>query len=89
MDLDDYEYTKEDLPELDRRAQQQSKYEEWMMSAQRKHIAGPNHHVRVVNWKNIDEVCYKAGLDVHEVSKAYREALDTGDVIFITYDEVS
>lgn len=57
------------------------------MSDLRKNIAGPNHVVRVVNGKNIFEVAEKAGLNLQKLREAYQEALDTGDILFITYEE--
>lgn len=75
------------LNDLDAESQKQGKYDDWMMSPDRARIAGPSHRVRVLTWRNIDEVCHKAGLDVLEMSKAYRKAIEKGDVIFVTYEE--
>ena len=76
------------LSDLDKQHQKRGDYEEWMMSDERKQIAGPNHHVRVVNWRNLEEVCEKAGLNPIKMRAAYQQALAAGDVIFVTYDEV-
>lgn len=75
-----------ELERLDRFHQKKGDYEEWMLSEERKHFAG-NQKVRVVNYANLEEVCAKAGLDVETVRKAYKEAVETGDIVFVTYEE--
>lgn len=80
-------FTKEDLAELDRRNMRLGQTEEWMLSDYRKEVAGPNNVVRIISWNNIDEVAYKADMDVHKLSAAYQEALQTDDILFVTYEE--
>lgn len=80
-------YTKADLKALDRWHQREGTYEEWMMSKERADIAGPKNVVRVINWVNLHDVCKRAGLDEHKVALAYREAVKTGDVLFVEYEE--
>lgn len=82
--MDDTE--KKNLEELDRFHQRKGDYEEWMLSEERTHFAG-NQIVRVINWTNLREVCQKAGLDETRVIAAYRESIETGDVLFVTYEE--
>jgi hypothetical protein len=74
------------LAEFDRFHMRRGDYEEWMLSEERQHFAG-NQKVRVVNYANIEEVCQKAGLNLEEVRRAHKEAVETGDIIFVTYEE--
>lgn len=74
------------LEEYDRFHMRKGDYEEWMLSEERKHFAG-DQKVRVVNSRNLSEVCRKAGLDEEKVRKAYAESIETGDILFVTYEE--
>lgn len=78
--------TLKNLKELDRFHMRKGDYHEWMLSDERTHFAG-NQKVRVVNYSNLEEVCRKAGLDVEKVRTAYKESIETGDILFVTYEE--
>lgn len=75
-----------ELAKLDKFHMRKGDYHEWMLSDERTHFAG-NQKVRVVNYSNLEEVCRKADLDVEKVRVAYKESIETGDILFVTYEE--
>lgn len=77
---------RQNLAKLDRFHQRKGDYAEWMVSEERTHFSG-NQKVRVVNSSNLHELCVKAGLDEAEVQRAHDEAVNTGDILFVTYEE--
>lgn len=77
-----------ELDQMDRFHMKRGDYAEWMLSDERTHFAG-NQKVRVVNSRNIPELCLKAELPEDKVREAYAEALATGDILFVTYEEDS
>jgi hypothetical protein len=74
------------LAELDQFHMKKGDYEHWMTSEERTYFAG-DQKVRVINSTNLHELCVKAGLDESKVQAAYAEALETGDILFVTYEE--
>lgn len=76
-----------ELARLDKFHMRKGDYEEWMLSEEREHFAG-DQKVRVVNYANIEEVCLRAGLDLEKVRQAYRTSVETGDILFVTYEEL-
>lgn len=77
---------RQNLKKLDRYHMRKGDYEAWMLSEDRTHFAG-NQKVRIVNSTNLHDVCVKAGLDESKVAAAYRESLETGDILFVTYEQ--
>jgi hypothetical protein len=77
------------LASLDKRHQREGNYEDWMLSKDRADIAGPGHHVRIVTWSNMRDLCTASGLDERVVTAAYREALETNDLLFVEWEEVA
>lgn len=74
------------LEDLDKFHMRKGDYADWMLSDERTHFAG-NQKVRVINWSNLHEVCEKAGLDEKQVTQSYQESIETGDILFVTYEE--
>lgn len=74
------------LEKLDIWHQMRGDYEEWMVSEERDHFSG-GQTVRIVNSRNLSEVCQKANMPEDVVRAAWKEALETGDIVFITYYE--
>lgn len=80
------EVSRPKLAELDRFHMKKGDYAEWMLSEERTHFSG-NQVVRVINWSNLREVCRMSGLDEARVVAAYHEVVQTGDILFVTYEE--
>jgi hypothetical protein len=77
------------LVSLDKRHQREGNYAEWMLSQERADIAGPRNHVRIVTWRNLRDLCKAASLDETKLIAAYRESLNTDDVLFVEWEEVA
>lgn len=80
-------HDKDHIPDLDKWHQRLGTYEVWMLSQVRSDIMGPKHHVRIVDWENLYELCRAAGLNEQKLAAAYMEAVQTGDILFVEYDE--
>lgn len=83
----DSEQDRKRLEDLDRYHMHKGDYDKWVVSEDRTHFAGPNDVVRVVNWENLAELCRKSGLNRERVTAAYYEAVETGDILFVFYEE--
>lgn len=77
------------LASLDKRHQREGNYAEWMLSQERADIAGPRNHVRIVTWGNLRDLCKAAGLNEANLIAAYRESLDSDDILFVEWEEVA
>lgn len=75
-----------ELEALDRWHMKRGDYAEWMVSEERTHCSG-GQVVRIINSENIPELCLKSHIPEDVVRAAYKEALETGDVLFMTYYE--